>query len=43
MEIFEAKLLVPPLTYFDFMQFDQKFGQCNLTDTDIVITKINLL
>ena len=37
--ILDPRFLFPPLTYFDFMQFDQKVGQYHLTDTDIVITK----
>ena len=36
-------LLVPFLTYFDFMQFDQKVGRYHLTGTDIVITKSDFL
>ena len=37
--ILDPRFLFLPLTYFGFMQFDQKVGQYHLTDTDIVITK----
>ena len=33
----------PPLTYFDFMQFDQKVGQYHLKGTDAVVTKSDFL
>ena len=36
-------VIVPPPRYFDFMQFDQKVRKYHLTDTDIVITKIDFL
>ena len=37
------KIISAPFTYFDFMQFDQKFGQYHLKGTDIAITKIDFL
>ena len=43
LEDLTIQLLVPPLMYFDFMQFDQKVGQYHLTGTDIVVTKSDFL
>ena len=41
--IYDIYIYVPPLTCFDFVQFDQKVGQYHLTGTDIVITKSDFL
>ena len=42
-ETLKAKLSVPPLTYLDFIQFYQKFGQYHLTGIDIITTKSDFL
>ena len=36
-------MVVPPFTYFEFMQFHQKVGQYHLTGTDVVITNSDFL